>query len=96
MKKVTLELERISEWRRGYGSLTACHFDNETNVLNKLVEWAQKNPNIVIYRHIKRVEDEPQPGTFKSKYGPFRGPYIEEEHPNNDRVWYLDIYYQEK
>ena len=94
MNKETIELERLTEHRKNYGLIWDETW-TENDILNKIVEWSQ-GKNVVIYRHMLRIEQEDMGGNTTSKFGPLGGPYREETFPSCHRVKYLDIYYQEK
>lgn len=94
MKKEIIELERLVNHRKGYGLMRDLTW-NENDVLNKIVEWSQ-GKNVLIYKHLVRIEEEDAEGITIGSFGPIGGPYKEEAYPTCHRVKYLDIFYQER
>lgn len=97
MKKDTIELERDSNHIKGYGILPYMDkWNNESNILDAIVEWSRKRKTVKIYKHIVRVSEE---NISKDRF--YVSNHIKTIHneiitqiPYCDRVVYLDIYYQ--
>lgn len=88
MEKSTIEIKRDTEVIQGYGSLIGLS-ESDPFVLDKLMEFSVEN-NVVIYRHILRMEFIPNASYEPHPHPLEKGVTI----PKGDRVYYLDIYYQ--
>lgn len=90
MNKDTIEISR-EEHITGYGEFS-CPREDDTEILDKLIEWS-RNSKKHIYKHkIRRVEEN----IGKSgKIHKFRHPDCPPaDIPYCELVYYLDIYYQ--
>src|SRR5688500_1503226 len=97
MKKDTIEIFRMKEHIHGYGLVTDPV--NDTFILNALVQWSQNKPNVNIYQHILRKEQERigEDGLWQKKgnISSWSGHSYDCDLPYCDLVYYLDVYYQD-
>ena len=87
MKKETLELSRSRSISR-YGDLNPPV--SESDILDSIVDFS-KDKNISIYKHLLRIEEE---NISTTEF--YSVPTITGKIPYCDKVYYLDIYFQER
>ncbi len=87
MKKETFELSRTRSIS-GYGDITPPV--SEADILDSIVDFS-KDKNISVYKHLLRIEEE---NISTTEF--YNVPTITRKIPYCEKVYYLDIYYQEK
>lgn len=96
MKKVIIEIKRNENFPFGYGDLKPITADSP-EVIDKIVEWSQNNPDFVVYRHYVRCDYEKVGELGQYDFAKEKG-WSEGYRPGVDRchqVYYLIIYFQD-
>lgn len=88
MKKETIELARYKGHIQGYGRMIY-PTENSKETLERLMDWANKKGNILVYKHIIWNREE-NFDLYSEKYKT-----MGMELSYCDNAYYMDIYYQE-
>ena len=94
MNKAIIELGRVSNFPSGCGRFTYPTAE-DSEVLDRLIEWSKANPAVKIYKHKVRCVEENVGEPLSYKDDPKS--WSSGQTPRTatcDKVDYLDIYYQ--
>jgi hypothetical protein len=99
MEKDTITLDYETKHVRGYGCLNRW-WQEESNILDKIIEWSKEFPEKKVYKHQVRTEETNVRATefydFKGMIDPVEPLYTvpPSKIPYCDLVVYLDIWWQ--